>query len=72
MPNEFDLAIKPYEDCAAKPVAVKLRYRIGDGGRLALGYFMNEPARVAREAAAEVVAKLEAECAVSVMHGQPA
>lgn len=72
MPNEFDLAIRPYEDAVARPVAVKLRYRIGDGGRLALGYFMNEPARVAREAVAEVVAKLAEECSVTVMHGQPA
>jgi uncharacterized protein YfdQ (DUF2303 family) len=72
MPGEFDLAIRPYDDCQAQPIAVRLRYRILDSKKLALGYFMNDPARVAREAVAEVVAKLEAECGVQVMHGQPA
>jgi uncharacterized protein YfdQ (DUF2303 family) len=72
MPSEFDLAIRPYDDAPAGPVAVRLRYRIRDDKSLALGYFMNDPARVAREAVAEVVAKLEAECSVTVMHGSPA
>jgi uncharacterized protein YfdQ (DUF2303 family) len=72
MPSEFDLAVKPYEDCDGQPVAVRVRFRIRDDKKLALGYFINDPARVAREAVAEVVAKLEAECGVTVMHGQPA
>lgn len=72
MPGEFDLAIRPYDDCPVRPVAVRLRYRLRDDKKLVLGYFMNDPARVAREAVAEVVAKLEAECGVQVMHGQPA
>lgn len=72
MPNEFDLAIRPYDDAPAGPVAVRLRYRIRDDKSLVLGYFMNDPDRVAREAVAEVVKKLEAECSVTVMHGQPA
>lgn len=72
MPSEFDLAIKPYEDCDTDPVAVRLRFRIQDDKHLALGYFMNDPDRVVREAAADVVEVLEAACGVSVMHGQPA
>lgn len=56
----------------ARPVAVRLRFRIRDDKKLALGYFMNDPKRVAREGVAEVVAKLEAECGVTVMHGRPA
>ena len=72
MPSEFDLAIKPYEDCDTGPVAVRLRYRITDDKSLALGYFMNDPDRVVREAAADVVEVLEGACSVSVMHGQPA
>lgn len=72
MPSEFDLAIRPFDDCPVRPVAVRVRFRIRDDKKLALGYFMNDPARVAREAVAEVVAKLEAECSVKVMHGQPA
>lgn len=72
MPNEFDLLIAPYDDIAPAVMAVRLRYRIQADKTLSLGYFMNDPARVAREAVAEVVAKLEAECGVTVMHGQPA
>ena len=72
MPSEFDLAIKPYEDCDTAPVAVRLRYRITDDKSLALGYFMNDPDRVVREAAADVVEVLQAACSVTVMHGQPA
>jgi uncharacterized protein YfdQ (DUF2303 family) len=72
MPNEFDLLIAPYEDIAPAVMAVRLRYRIGQDKTLALGYFMNEPARVAREAVTKVVDKLAAECNVTVMHGQPA
>lgn len=72
MPNEFDLAIQPYEDADTEPVAVRLRFRIRENKTLALGYFMNEPARVAREAVVSVVEKLAAECSVTVMYGQPA
>jgi uncharacterized protein YfdQ (DUF2303 family) len=72
MPSEFDLAIRPFDDCPARPIAVRVRFRIRDDKKLALGYFMNDPARVVREAVAEVVGKLEAECGVTVMHGQPA
>jgi len=72
MPSEFDLAIMPFEDCAPRPVAVRLRFRIRDDKSLVLGYFMNDPVRIAREAVSEVVGKLEAECGVTVMHGRPA
>lgn len=72
MPEEFDLLIAPYEDIDPAVMAVRLRYRIQQDKSLVLGYFMNNPARVAREAVAEVVAKLAAECSVTVMHGQPA
>lgn len=72
MPEEFDLLIAPYEDIDPAVMAVRLRYRIQQDKSLVLGYFMNNPARVAREAVAEVVDKLAAECSVTVMHGQPA
>jgi uncharacterized protein YfdQ (DUF2303 family) len=72
MPEEFDLLIAPYEDIDPAVMAVRLRYRIQQDKSLVLGYFMNNPVRVAREAVAEVVAKLAGECGVTVMHGQPA
>jgi uncharacterized protein YfdQ (DUF2303 family) len=72
MPEEFDLLIAPYEDITPAVMAVRLRYRIQQDKSLVLGYFMNNPVRVAREAVADVVAKLAKECSVTVMHGQPA
>jgi hypothetical protein len=71
IPTEFDLAIWPYEDCDHQILAARFRYRIG-GGDLKLGYFLNNPERVAQEAVASVVEKLAAECSVTVMYGQPA
>jgi uncharacterized protein YfdQ (DUF2303 family) len=71
IPTEFDLAIWPYEDCEPAIMAARFRYRV-NGGDLKLGYVLNNPRRVAREAVGKVVEKLAAECGVTVMHGQPA
>jgi uncharacterized protein YfdQ (DUF2303 family) len=70
IPSEFDLAILPYEDCEHKIMAARFRYRL-DGGDLRLGYFLNDPARHAREACEEIGKKLAETCGVTVMHGQP-
>lgn len=71
IPAEFDLAILPYEDCAPKVMAARFRYRLANG-ELRLGYFLNDPARTAREACDEIAVKLAEACSVTVMHGQPA
>jgi uncharacterized protein YfdQ (DUF2303 family) len=71
IPAEFDLAIQPYEDCAPKVMAARFRYRLANG-ELKLGYFLNDPARTARDACDEIAAKLAEACSVTVMHGQPA
>lgn len=71
IPTEFDLLVRPYEDCDLKVVAARFRYRI-QGGNLTLGFFMNDPARHARESITGIVEKLEGECGVTVMHGRPA
>lgn len=71
IPSQFELAIRPYEDCAPKPVRARFRYRLADG-QLRLGYFLDDPARIARDACDEIAGKLAAECGVTVMHGQPA
>lgn len=71
IPAEFDLAIVPYEDCAPKIMAARFRYRLNNG-KLTLGYFLNDPARTAREACEEIAAKIAQMCTVTVMHGQPA
>jgi uncharacterized protein YfdQ (DUF2303 family) len=71
IPSEFALAIVPYEDCAARLLSARFRYRLADG-ELRLGYFLNDPARVAREACEEIAGKVAAACEVTVMQGRPA
>jgi uncharacterized protein YfdQ (DUF2303 family) len=70
IPSEFFLAIVPYEDCLPAIVPARFRYRL-DGGELRLGYFLADPARIAREAVAEISQNLAAELGVTVMHGCP-
>jgi uncharacterized protein YfdQ (DUF2303 family) len=71
IPSEFDLAIVPYEDCPPAIVPARFRYRL-DGGDLRLGYFLADPARIAREAVAQIGEKVAHECTVMVMQGRPA
>jgi uncharacterized protein YfdQ (DUF2303 family) len=71
IPSEFALAIVPYEDCPPALVPARFRYRL-DGGDLRLGYFLADPARIAREAVAQIGEKVAHECTVMVMQGRPA
>lgn len=71
IPAEFSLAIVPYEDCAPAIVPARFRYRLNHG-ELKLGYFLADPARIAREAVAEIAQNVAAECSVTVMQGHPA
>lgn len=57
---------------ADEAATMRLRYRIRPDKTLVLGYFMNEPKRVVREAVAEVVGMVAEKCDVTVMYGQPA
>ena len=70
IPAEFDLAIVPYEDCEPKIMAARFRYRL-DHGDLRLGYFLNDPARGAREAVGQIAQKVADTCGVTVMQGRP-
>jgi uncharacterized protein YfdQ (DUF2303 family) len=70
-PEEMDLAIRPYTDCDSDSViAARLRYRITPDG-LKLGYFLNQPERVRREAVEAVTAKAAEAISVVIMQGQP-
>ncbi len=72
IPTEFDLAISPYEDCDAKVIAARFRYRATQDG-LKLGYFLNDPARHAEQAVKDIVAKVsQALAGKVVMLGVPA
>jgi uncharacterized protein YfdQ (DUF2303 family) len=70
IPSEFALAIVPFEDCAPAIVPARFRYRL-DGGELRLGYFLADPARIAREAVAEIAEKVADACGTTVMRGCP-
>jgi uncharacterized protein YfdQ (DUF2303 family) len=71
IPSEFALAIVPYEDCPPALVPARFRYRLANGD-LRLGYFLADPARIAREAVAQIGEKVAHECTVMVMQGRPA
>lgn len=71
IPAEFDLGIVPFDDCLPMRVGARFRYRL-DCGELKLGYFLNDPARIAREAVKAIAQDLAAETGVIVMLGQPA
>lgn len=55
VPEDFTLALKPFEGSAAQAVKARLRYRI-DGGKLSLSYDLFRPQEV-RDAAYDAVAK---------------
>ena len=71
IPAEFALAIVPYEDCAPAIITARFRYRL-EGGELRLGYFLADPARIARDAVAQIADQVAAACSVTVMQGRPA
>ena len=57
IPEEFQLAIAPYEDCGRALISARFRYRAKDGS-LALGYFLNQPERVREDAVREVAERV--------------
>jgi uncharacterized protein YfdQ (DUF2303 family) len=70
IPSTFELGIVPYEDCAPRRVTARFRYR-ANGGNLALGFVLDDPARIARAAVREIVAKAAEETGAVIMTGRP-
>jgi uncharacterized protein YfdQ (DUF2303 family) len=70
-PQEMDLRIRPYTDCDDMVIAARLRYR-AEATVLKLGYFLNAPERVRREAVEAVTAKAAEAIGASIMQGQSA
>ncbi len=70
IPTEFQLALRPFEDCNAYRVKARFRYRI-DEGRLLLGYRLDGPEVIFRSAVGEVIEQAENACSVTIMRGQP-
>ena len=54
IPKDFDLALVPFEGASAYKMTARFRYRINDGV-LRVGYRLNRPADVLREAFLDVV-----------------
>jgi uncharacterized protein YfdQ (DUF2303 family) len=70
VPSEFQLAIVPYDDCDRRRVTARFRYR-SENGQLRLGFVLDDPARIAREAVEEIVEKTADAVDAVVMRGTP-
>ena len=68
-PEEFDLLLKPYDDCEDTSLSARVRYRTADG--LKLGYFLNSPERLRQDAVKQVTAKAAEAIGAAIMQGQP-
>lgn len=71
VPNQFTLAIRPFDDADGELLIARFRYRV-NGGNLTLGYKLDNPARLFREAVAQVVAKAAEATSATIMRGKPA
>ena len=70
IPGAFELAIRVFDDLDPYRVKARFRYRISDGALL-LGYRLNDPERIVRDAVELVVAKAEEATGVTIMRGRP-
>ncbi len=73
IPQTFTLALQPINGSVVYKVAARLRYRINDG-QLRIGYRLEQPDEIARDAFAGVVKAIQeglSESGIPVLHGQP-
>ena len=70
IPDEFELALRPLEDCDLFRIKARFRYRLREG-QLTLGYHIDDPAQKFRSAVDEVVALAEDKCGVKILRGRP-
>lgn len=70
IPGAFELAIRVFEDLDPYRVKARFRYRLNDGALL-LGYRLNDPERIVRDAVDLVIAKAEEATGVTIMRGRP-
>lgn len=71
IPQVFELALAPFEGSPAYRVNARLRYRIGDG-KLSIGYALERPEDVLREAFGEITGLIAKDSGWDVWHGVPA
>lgn len=70
IPQQFCLAIAPYDDCGRALISARFRYR-PSGTVVTLGYFLDQPARVAEDAVREIAALVSDATGRDVMLGVP-
>lgn len=71
IPSLFELALQPYEGSPHYKVDARLRYRIHDQ-RLAIGYALDRPEDVLRNAFTDITDQIATETERQVWHGTPA
>ena len=72
VPEEFTVGIPVLESGPRYAVTARLRYRIGEGGKLAMWFDLLRPHKVVEDAAAEVWKTIEQELGLTVLNGEPA
>lgn len=70
IPPEFTLALRPFEGTEARAVIARLRYRLRDG-KLTLGYFLDRPDVVLRNAFEELLDRIAAGTGIAPYFGTP-
>jgi uncharacterized protein YfdQ (DUF2303 family) len=70
IPDTFELGIAPFDGCAGYRVNARFRYRITDG-QLALGYVLERPEDVLREAFNNIITDIDGGIQASIWHGTP-
>lgn len=69
VPSQFVLTLRPFDDAEDRHVIARFRYRITNR-QLRLGYRLDQPERIMREAVSEVVDKARQECGdITIMRG---
>jgi len=71
IPNDFALALAPFEDCDPYRIKARFRFRLSDGA-VRMAYHLDDPQRTFRDAVGQVVTKAEEACSVKIMRGRPA
>lgn len=72
VPDVFVLAIPVFENGDLWRIEAKLRYRIGDAGRLAIWYELVRPHKVIEAAVKDLREKIAADTGLSILVGSPA
>lgn len=68
VPEVFELGIAVFEGGPLYKVAARLRYRIGEGGKLALWYDLERPHKILEDAVKAVWADIEIGTEVTILH----